>query len=216
MVRVNSVSVLSTLAVVKAASGALSTRQPKGTASIDLSNNTGAATALGSGFIYGFPDNGTEASNAISDHFLTDIAFRASRAGGAQIPQKGWIGGLDSYIARFNSTLSNYRTTRKYGGDFILLPHDLWGSDGSAGVNALYPGDNGNWTETEAFLDRLIQDLKCNDMLEGLVVDIWNEPDIDIFWARSWGQYLEYYVRATNIVRYVKEFGTRCGIFIFI
>ncbi|OAG06199.1 glycoside hydrolase [Paraphaeosphaeria sporulosa] len=201
MVRLCSASVLLALVAVKATTAAPPKRQSKGTATIDLNTNIGSANALGAGFIYGFPDNGTEASNAIPDHFMTDIAFRASRAGGAQIPPKGWIGGLQAYVARFNSTLSNYRTTRKYGGDFILLPHDLWGSDGGAGVNALYPGDNGNWTETETFLTRLVQDLKAHDMLEGLVFDIWNEPDIDSFWARSWDQYLEYYVRATTIIR---------------
>jgi len=176
-------------------------RQSAGTATVDLEETTGKANALGSGFIYGFPDNGTQASLAIPDHFVTDIKFRASRAGGAQIPEKGWIGGLDAYIARFESALSNYRTTRKYGGDFILLPHDLWGSDGSAGPDALYPGDNGDWTETEKFLHRIVDDLKANDMLEGLVFDIWNEPDLDGFWARSWEQYLEYYVRADSVIR---------------
>ncbi|KAL2869553.1 glycoside hydrolase superfamily [Aspergillus lucknowensis] len=179
----------------------ISRRQSAGSGTVDLVKTTGDATALGSAFIYGFPDNGTDASTAIPDHFVTDIKFRASRAGGAQIPEKGWIGGLEAYIARFESALSNYRTTRKYGGDFILLPHDLWGSDGGAGANALYPGDNGDWTETENFLHRLIDDLKANDMLEGLVIDIWNEPDLDIFWARSWEQYLDYYVRANNIIR---------------
>jgi hypothetical protein len=38
-------------------------------------------------------------------------------------------------------------------------------------------------------------------MLEGLVFDIWNEPDIDIFWSKPWEQFLEYYIRAHKIVR---------------
>ncbi|KAK2042626.1 glycoside hydrolase [Colletotrichum somersetense] len=176
-------------------------RASSGAATVDLNTSIGEARFLGSGFIYGFPDNGTSADSSIPDYFATDIKFNACRAGGAQTPYPGWAGGgYDGYIGRFNSTLSNYRTTRKYGADFILLPHDLWGSDGSLGGGGLYPGDNGDWSQMEAFLAQVVKDLKDNDMLEGLVFDIWNEPDIDIFWARSWDQYLEYYVRAHRII----------------
>jgi hypothetical protein len=170
---------------------------------VDLSQPAGEAAHLGSGFIYGFPDNGTEVDTSIPEDLVTGMGFLACRAGGAQLPApaSGWaVGGYDGYIGRFNSALSNYRTTRKYGGDFILLPHDLWGADG--GLSGLYPGDDGDWSEMEKFMDQLIKDLKDNDMLEGLVFDIWNEPDIDSFWPRSWDQYLELYVRANKIVRY--------------
>ncbi|KAJ0319025.1 hypothetical protein Brms1b_004000 [Colletotrichum noveboracense] len=164
-------------------------RAASGAATVDLSTSTGEARFLGSAFIYGFPDNGTDADSSIPDYFATDIKFNACRAGGAQTPYAGWTGGgYDGYIGRFNSTLSNYRTTRKFGAGFILLPHDLWGSDGSLGGDGLYPGDNGDWSEMEAFLAQVIKDLKENDMLEGLVFDIWNEPELEIFWARSWDQ----------------------------
>ncbi|KAI1047569.1 hypothetical protein LB505_011146, partial [Fusarium chuoi] len=122
--------------------------------------------------------------------------------GGAQIPSLGWArGGYKGYLSRFNSTLSNYRTTRKYNADFILLPHDLWGADGGQGSNSPFPGDNGNWTETELFWNQLVSDLKAHNMLDGLVIDVWNEPDIDIFWDRPWTQFLEYYNRATKLLR---------------
>ncbi|KAJ3958326.1 hypothetical protein N0V92_005089 [Colletotrichum tropicale] len=177
-------------------------RVSSGAATVDLNVSTGEARFLGSGFIYGFPDNGTSVDSSIPDYLVTGIKFNACRAGGAQTPYAGWAGGgYDGYIGRFNSTLSNYRTTRKYGADFILLPHDLWGSDGSLGGDGLYPGDNGDWSQMEAFLSQVVKDLKDNDMLEGLVFDIWNEPELEIFWARSWDQYLEYYVRAHRIIR---------------
>ncbi|KAI8245199.1 hypothetical protein K4K55_002621 [Colletotrichum sp. SAR 10_96] len=177
-------------------------RATSGAATVDLSTSTGEARFLGSAFVYGFPDNGTSADSSIPDYLATDIKFNACRAGGAQTPYAGWAGGgYDGYIGRFNSTLSNYRTTRKYGAGFILLPHDLWGSDGSLGGDGLYPGDNGDWSEMEAFLAQVVKDLKDNDMLEGLVFDIWNEPELELFWARSWDQYLEYYVRAHKIIR---------------
>ena len=171
-------------------------------ATIRIDRTNGQTEFLGSGFIYGFPDNGTSADNSIPDFFLNDIKFKACRAGGAQIPSPGWAyGGYEKYIGRFHSALSNYRTTRKYGADFILLPHDLWGAQGDASSDTAFPGDNGNWTEMETFLKQVTADVRANNMLERLVIDLWNEPDLEGFWARPWAQYVEYFVRATSIVR---------------
>lgn len=177
-------------------------RESLGVATIDLSKQIGQAEFLGSGFIYGLPDNGAEADSSIPDHFLTDIKFRTSRAGGAQISATGWaIGGEEGYLGRFESTLSNYRSTRKYGGDFILLPHDIWGAQGGTPDGFPFPGDDGDWSQMETFIRRIIADVTSNDMLDGLVIDLWNEPDLDIFWNRPWSQYVEYYVRASKILR---------------
>lgn len=125
--------VLSSLLVVTASTTTQHIRQSsQGTATVDISQTHGLATFLGSGFIYGWPDNGTSASTLIPDYLVTGISFNANRAGGAQLPVGGWAtGGLSGYTERFQSALSNYRTTQKYGGEFILLPHDLWGADGS-------------------------------------------------------------------------------------
>lgn len=187
---------LSSLTVLEAAS---IRRVAKGVATVDLSKTSGQAKFLASGWIYGFPDNGTAADTSIPANYITDVKFGASRAGGAQTSSRGWVDGYQSYIPRFESTLSNYRTTRKYNGEFILLVHDLWGADGSS--IPYFPGDNGNWTETDAFLTQLVKDIKANNMLDGLILDLWNEPDIDIFWARTWPQYLDYYVHAHNFFK---------------
>jgi hypothetical protein len=172
-----------------------------GIATVNISANVGPAKQLASGWIYGFPDNGTEASSLIAEHFVRDIRFQATRAGGAQISSRGWVAGLKDYVGRFNSTLSNYHTTRRYGGDFILLVHDLWGADGGS-INT-FPGDGGNWTLADAFLRQLANDIRQNNMLDGLVIDLWNEPDGSNFWARSWDQYLQYYVRSHKFFRQV-------------
>ena len=170
-------------------------------ATVNLNTRVGKARNLASGFIYGFPDNGTEADDSIPSYLVRGINFHANRAGGAQLVPRGWVGGYEDYVARFNSTLSNYKTTRKYGGDFILLVHDIWGADGSLGDAGPYPGDDGNWGDMEVYLRQLCDDIKSHDMLDGLVMDLWNEPELDIFWARPWAQYVEYYVRASRIVR---------------
>ncbi|KXJ86531.1 glycoside hydrolase superfamily, partial [Microdochium bolleyi] len=171
---------------------------------VDLSAVTGKATSSAAGFIYGWPDNGFDADVSIPSSLVTPLNFRANRAGGAQLaaPALGWAaGGYETYKGRFESTVSNYRTTRKYGGTFILLPHDLWGADGKQDGSSKFPGDNGDWTEMETFWNQVVKDLKENDMLEQLVIDVWNEPDIDSFWNRSWEQYLEYWVRAVRLLR---------------
>jgi hypothetical protein len=83
-----------------------------------------------------------------------------------------------------------------------LLVHDIWGADGGLqGTEAVYPGDNGDWSSMEAYLSQLAGDILANGMLEGLVLDIWNEPELDPFWPRAWEQYLEYYVRAYRILK---------------
>ncbi|KAH8672313.1 glycoside hydrolase superfamily [Ilyonectria robusta] len=188
------------LAVSKAA--ILPKRDVQGTATVNLAVSNDVADALGSGFIYGFPDNGTSVSTAIPDHFLTDIRFQTGRAGGAQTDSDGWMNsGRAGYTGRFDSTLSNYRTARKFGAQFIMLPHDMWGAQGGMSETDLHPGDNGDWTEMERFLDQLISDMQANDMLDGVIIDLWNEPDLDGFWHRSWDQYLEYIGRAHKIFK---------------
>lgn len=69
-----------------------------GTAVVYLGANTGNPQHLASGFIYGIPDT----AGQIPDHFYTDIGFNFGRAGGAQTPATGWLGGVDQYVVRKN------------------------------------------------------------------------------------------------------------------
>ena len=188
------------LACVGAAVGRLEARQDAGTtATVTLSAISGTPSHLASGFIYGIPDT----PNQIPDEFYEDIDFNYARAGGAQVPApgRGWIWGLDEYKNRFASALSNYRTARKYGANFIFLIHDLWGADGTQNASAPYPGDNGDWTDWDDYLTNWISDVNANDMTPGLSVDIWNEPDLDIFWNRTQEQWIEMYGRTYHRLR---------------
>jgi hypothetical protein len=97
--------------------------------------------------------------------------------------------------------LSNYRTSRKFGARFILLVHDLWGADGLQANGAVFPGDNGDWSSYDAFLTQLLSDLKANDMLDGLDIDIWNEPDVRYFWTRGVARWTEMWNRAFPRIR---------------
>ncbi|KAG9258831.1 glycoside hydrolase superfamily [Emericellopsis atlantica] len=186
-------------------SGALALVAPRqdvrGTATVKVAEPSGTPEHWASGFIYGFPSNGDgSASDAIPSDLVEGMGFNYCRAGGAQMANAlGWVAG--QYEGRFMSALSNYRTTREYGGRFTLLMHDLWGADGKQGDGIKWPGDNGDWTEYDSFLDTVFGDLKANDALDGLDIDIWNEPDISGFWDTTQEQYLATWNRTWHRIR---------------
>jgi hypothetical protein len=164
---------------------------------VDAGVRRGEAKQLASGILYGIPAS----QNQIPDRFYTEAKLKYFRAGGAQlfnVGQRGWH--MGEYPARFQSTLSNYRTARKYGGEFQLLPHDIWGTD-TVVQNTKWPGDNGDWSDYDRFLDALIRDIKANDMIPGLKIDIWNEPNLSIFWKRSREQWLATWKRTYDRFR---------------
>ncbi|KAH1315105.1 hypothetical protein KXV58_007839 [Aspergillus fumigatus] len=169
------------------------------TAQVNFANNTGKPQHLASGILYGLPDT----PNQIPTKFYTDMGFNYNRAGGAQVPApgRGWIWGLDEYKTRFASALSNYKTSRQHGAKFIFLIHDLWGADGTQNSSAPYPGDNGDWTSWDNYLTHLLGDIKANRMTDGLIIDIWNEPDLSFFWNRDQTQYLQMWGRTFHRLR---------------
>ncbi|KAJ5808242.1 hypothetical protein N7474_009511 [Penicillium riverlandense] len=170
---------------------------------VNLAARKGPSHHLASGFIYGIPD----AFGQIPSHFYENIGFQYGRAGGAQegAPNRGWIWGLSDYQGRLNSTLTDYRTCREFDAGFILLPHDVWGTD-QANSSTVWPGDNGDWSNYDTFVTTLMTDLAANNALDGLVWDIWNEPDGSWFWARSMQQWIDLYVRTHKIIRANRQF----------
>ncbi|KAF7158185.1 hypothetical protein CNMCM5623_002851 [Aspergillus felis] len=170
------------------------------TATVDAAISRGTPANLASGWIYGIPDQ----QGQIADHFYTDVGYRYGRAGGAQLVnpgERGWIWGVNEYKSRFQSALSNYQTSRKYGARFQLLLHDLWGADGTQNSSAPYPGDNGNWAFYDAFLTQVIADIKSNSMEAGLDIDLWNEPE-GIYWTnRGVSQWVNMWGRGFHRLR---------------
>ena len=148
---------------------------------VNFGTTSGAPTYRASGWIYGMTENGANPP----DSFFRDVKFRAMRAGGAQLPGGGWVGG--GYDRRWNATVAQARRTIALGGTFVLLNHDLWGADGAS--ISRYPGDNGSWTDYDNYLNRLFNDVRA----AGITVqwDIWNEPNISLFWNRPQSQYFE-------------------------
>ncbi|RSM85718.1 beta-xylosidase [Kibdelosporangium aridum] len=160
--------------------------------SVNFSVAGGSPTYRASGWIYGMTEN----ASGPADHFFRDVKFRYMRAGGAQLDSPGgWVSGR--YDRRWNSTRAQLLRTRALGGEFILLPHDLWGADGYP--ISRFPGDNGNWTDYDNFLTRLIDDVRAT----GAPVqwDIWNEPNLGLFWNRPQSQYFELWRRTYQRIR---------------
>jgi hypothetical protein len=162
------------------------------TVSVDFSATREAPTYRASGIIYGLTEDGS----GPPDRFITDIKLRFVRAGGAQLDNPGgWVAGR--YDRRWRSALAQYRRITALGGRFVLLPHDLWGADGT--TSPTFPGDNGDWSDFDRFLDRLIADAQAGGMNPQW--DLWNEPDWGSFWGRSQDQYLQMWRRAYQRIR---------------
>ena len=160
--------------------------------SVNFAVAGGSPTYRASGWIYGMTENGVNPPST----FFTDVKFRYMRAGGAQLSSPGgWVAG--TYDRRWNSTLAQARRTAALGGQFIMLVHDIWGADGFP-IDR-FPGDNGNWTDYDNYLTRLINDVRA----AGITVqwDLWNEPNLTLFWNRPASQYLEMIRRGTQRVR---------------
>jgi hypothetical protein len=160
---------------------------------VDFSAVGGAPTYHASGTIYGMTPNGA----LPQDHFYTDIKWHFERAGGAQLNSGGYATSVADYQTRWAATLAQYKRTAALGGTFILLPHDLWGADGT--TNQAFPGDNGDWTQFDSFVNQLFSDVKTNNMT--VQWDLWNEADGSGFWARSQSQYLQMWSRFYADVR---------------
>ncbi len=165
--------------------------------SVDLSAPGGPPTYQASGFIYGLSPDATTPFQEM----LTDIKVRFLRAGGSQIgaPLGGWINGR--YEDRLSVVRAYHAKAMAIGASFILLLPGLWGADGVCDV-LRYPGDDDEWSEFSTFLGTVIR----NAIAYGLVGpsvqwEIWNEPDLEVFWPRGQQQYLELWRRAFKQIR---------------
>lgn len=53
--------------------------------------------------------------------------------------------------------------------------------------------------------------MNANSATDGLSIDIWNEPDLTIFWNRGQTQYLQMWGRTYHRLRY--DSGSNCALF---
>jgi hypothetical protein len=162
-----------------------------------LAVTNGAPEHLASGWIYGIPDN---YPNQIPSHWYTNMGFKNGKGGGAQLSTGGWISGLSAYKVRFQSTLDNYKTCVAVGADFHIYVHDLWGTDHATSSTA-WPGDNSDWSDYTKFVQQLMSDVAANMDPAHVTWDIWNEPDISVFWVRSSAQWVQLFTKTYALLR---------------
>lgn len=90
------------------------------------------------------------------------------------------------------STIHNYHTARKYGANFQVLLHDLWGIDGYANIPSIpTPGDNGDWQPYNDFLSAIFQIFIDNNVIEAVYFDITNEIDNTQYYGRGMERYFD-------------------------
>lgn len=74
----------------------------------------------------------------------------------------------------------------------VLLLSDLWGYHFGT-----HPEPHTDWAAWEAFVRQVAR----NTRGQGYIYDVWNEPDIPIFWAGTEAQFFETFRRAERVLR---------------
>jgi hypothetical protein len=148
---------------------------------VNLASVTGPATGVGEGFLYGVSQDGT----LPSDQNLQPLGVNAFRGGGHV--SRGWIG--DNYQngsgtqADVNTVITQARrlTQPPYHVQYQVIVSDIYGADAGQPSNTMYPCTNGNCANWVTYLDTVIGELQATGLK--FAYDIWNEPDLSIFWA---------------------------------
>ena len=150
---------------------------------VDLSTTRGPSLGVGEGFLYGISSDGTQPS----DQYLQPLGITAFRGGGWF--SGGWI--RDNYTygsatqADVNSIIAEARrlTQPPYHAQYQVLVSDIYGANGGQPSNTMYPCDNGNCSNWVSFIDSTVGALQATGLK--FAYDIWNEPDISVFWTRG-------------------------------
>ncbi len=152
--------------------------------SVDLATTTGHAVQPAQGLLYGITDDGSEPS----DDFLEPLNLNSFRGGGWFAG--GWRGDgyklgpktqseIDSIIAQ--ATRLKAASSDPDSFHYEVIVSDLWGSTGGAPANSQWPCNNGDCTNWIQFIQQAVGQLEASGI--DFAYDIWNEPDLGIFWA---------------------------------
>ncbi|SPO29092.1 uncharacterized protein UTRI_06041 [Ustilago trichophora] len=176
------------------------------TTTVHLNHCSGTPQHFAQGVLYGV--NGTNPPQS----YIIDLGVNYLSEGGAQIDSQpsGYAASMVSYQRRFNQLLGAYQRMREVGGVTIAKMADLYGADETTLSSFVWPGDNGDWTKWDAFVQQFISDIKANGMTAPYVLQLepWNEPDIN-FGGRPQSQFNELWRRTTVALR--NAFGPNSG-----
>ncbi|MFD8214380.1 RICIN domain-containing protein [Streptomyces sp. NPDC059697] len=169
--------------------------------SVNLASTRGPSTGVGEGFLYGFTEDGSQPA----DQFIKPLGINAFRGGGWF--SGGWIkdnyqygsatrADLDSIIAQ-----AKRLTQPPYHAQYQVLVSDIYGANGGQPSNTTYPCDNGNCSNWISFIDSTVGALQASGLK--FAYDIWNEPDISVFWTRGMNspQYFQMWDTAYREIR---------------
>ena len=150
---------------------------------VNLASTVRPATGVGEGFLYGMNADGTQPA----DQFLQPLAVNAFRGGGHL--NRAWIG--DGYRfgsntqADVNTVISQARrlTQGSYHAQYQVILSDIYGNDGGQPSNTMYPCTNGDCSNWVSYIDAVVGALQASGLT--FAYDIYNEPDISVFWPNG-------------------------------
>jgi len=160
----------------------------KDTVTLDMAMAQGAPTYVGSGFIYGISEDGTQPPTAL----LSDIKVRGFRAG------RGVTGGCGqaAWDSHWKVIKGYYARAKELGVPMQILVSDNYQ------YSCPLPGDGGDWTTFTTFMAQLIAEVKAAGMTGPDVRwELWNEPDYSGFWKGTQAQWLDTWKHAYEQVR---------------
>jgi hypothetical protein len=151
--------------------------------SVNLASTRGPATHVGEGFLYGVSQDGTQPA----DQFLQPLGITAFRGGGHVT--RAWIGDGYRYGSGtqtdVNTVIAQARrlTQGAYHAQYQVILSDLYGNDGGQPSNTMYPCTNGDCSNWVSFIDAVVGALQASGL--PFAYDIYNEPDISVFWPNG-------------------------------
>jgi Cellulose binding domain/Ricin-type beta-trefoil lectin domain/Glycosyl hydrolases family 39 len=170
---------------------------------VNLASVTGPSNGVGEGFLYGVSQDGTQPS----DQYILPLGITGFRGGGHV--SRGWIG--DNYTygsqtqADVNTVIAQAKrlTQGSYHAQYQILLSDVFGADAGQPSNTVYPCTNGNCSNWVTFLNNVIGAFQAAH-LSNVAYEIWNEPDLSIFWGGGgWNstQYFQMWDTAVQTIR---------------
>lgn len=165
----------------------------KDSVTLDMATAEGAPTYLASGFIYGIAQDGSQPPDAL----LTDIKVKGLRAGRGVVDQECSTQTAGLETTNFGVIQAYYARAKALGANFRILVSDDYGY-----VNCPIPGAGGDWTQFTTFLSQLISEVQAAGMTGPDVLwELWNEPEVSIFWSGTQAQWLATWQHAYQQVR---------------
>jgi hypothetical protein len=179
--------------------------------SVDLGSSRGPATGVGEGFLYGITQDGTQPA----DQYLQPLGISAFRGGGWF--SGGWIKDNYTYGSATRADIASITaqaarlTQPPYHAQYQVILSDLWGNNGGQPSNEVYPCDNGNCANWVSFIDSAVGALQASGL--PFAYDIYNEPDISVFWTRGMNsaQYFQMWDTAYREIRRIAPDATIVG-----